>query len=360
MMLANLTAAVVLLYLGADIFLPIAIAFALTTALRPVVHRMERWKIPTPAAAGAVVLSGLVLLWAIGYELTPAVTGLVKTLPDVAASAGARLSTLPRPLDRLGVMISSAAAEMEKPAEGADSLVPPRKGTRARTPIPTPVPSSGWLTSAVPVIGQVFGTAAGMVSGFLATALLLLFFLASGDQVRQRMMRRATSSPLARSILEVGDELQSVLSRYLSLLTMINLGQGAAVAIAMALIGMHVPLAWGAMAFVAEFFPYLGSAAMVILLTLVGLAGSAGSSHVLLAPFIYLALTTFQNSLVSPMAYGRFLKLSPPAILVSVMIWWLIWGVLGAFLAVPILALVRIVCERKQGRLAALGALIEG
>ena len=63
---------------------------------------------------------------------------------------------------------------------------------------------------------------------------------------------------------------------------------------------------------------------------------------------------------MSPVTYGRYLKLSPPAILVSVMIWWLVWGVMGAFLAVPILALVRIVCERQQGRLAALAALIEG
>jgi predicted PurR-regulated permease PerM len=360
MMFVNLTAAIVLLYLGADIFLPIAVALVVTTVLRPVVKRMERARVPTPAGAAIVVISGLVVLWAAGYELTPAVTGFVKTLPDVATSAAAKLRTLPSPLDRLGVMMSATAAEMEKPSDVTDSTAIAHKAARARNQAAPATPVTGGLSSAVPIIGQVFGTAAGMVSGFMATLLLVLFFLASGDQVRKRLMKLAASSSLARSVVEIGDELQSVVARYLSLLTLINLGQGTAVAIVMTLIGMPVPLVWGAMSFVAEFFPYLGSAVMIILLTLVGLAGSSGLGHVILAPLAYVGVTMIQGSVISPITYGRFLKLSPPALLVSVMVWWLIWGVLGAFLAVPILALIRIVCDRQQGRLAVLGAFIEG
>jgi predicted PurR-regulated permease PerM len=357
MMIVNLAAAILLLFLGADIFVPILIALVISTVLRPIVRRLEALRIPAPLGAASVVLSAIVLLWAVGYALTPAVAGFVKTLPQVAATAGAKLRTLPRPLDRIGAMISSATEEIQQPAD-SNSAATPRKTTRARVAAPAPSTPSG-LTSAVPILGQVFGTAAGMVSGILATTLLVLFFLASGDQVRQRMLARAKSSPLAKALVDVADELQAVVSRYLSLLALINLVQGTVIAVAMAIIGMPAPLVWGAMAFVAEFFPYLGSATMVILLTLVGLA-SNGGEHVLIAPLIYMAVTTIQNSVVSPVTYGRHLKLSPPAILVSVMVWWLIWGVLGAFLAVPILALVRIVCDRQGGKLAALGALIEG
>jgi predicted PurR-regulated permease PerM len=360
MIFVNLAAALALLYFGADIFLPIAMALVITTVLRPVVRRMEVWKIPTPAGAAAVVLSGLALLWVIGYQLTPAIAGFVKTLPDVAVSAGAKLKTLPRPLDQLGVTISAAAAEMEKPQESLDSAAIARKAARARTQAAA-VPTPGGLSGAVPIIGEVFGTAAGMVSSFMATLLLVLFFLSSGDQVRRRLMKHAASSTLSHSIVEIGDELQSVVAHYLTLLTLINMGQGIAVTIVMELIGMPVPLVWGAMSFVAEFFPYLGSAVMIILLTLVGLAAPGGGvGHVVLAPLAYVGVTMIQGSVISPITYGRFLKLSPPAILVSVMVWWLIWGMLGAFLAVPILALVRIVCDRQKGKLMALGAFIEG
>ncbi len=360
MIFVSLAAAIALFYLGADIFLPIAIALVFTTVLRPVVRRMEQWKIPTPVGAAAVVLSGLALLWAIGYQLTPAVAGFVKTLPAVAVSAGAKLKTLPRPLDQLGVTISAAAAEMEKPPEAADSAAVAHKAARARTQSAA-APVTGGLSGVVPMVGEVFGTAAGMVSSFMATLLLVLFFLSSGDQVRKRLMKHAASSTLSHAIVEVGDELQSVVAHYLSLLTLINLGQGITVAIVMQLIGMPVPLVWGAMSFVAEFFPYLGSAVMITLLTLVGLAMPGdGIGHVVLAPLAYVGVTMIQGSVISPITYGRFLKLSPPAILVSVMVWWLIWGVLGAFLAVPILALVRIICDRQKGKLMALGAFIEG
>lgn len=360
MMFVNLGAGLLLLHLGAEIFLPIAIAFVLTTALRPLVHRLEGTGVPTPVGAGIVVVTGLAIIWTVGYQLTPAVTGFVRSLPEVATAAGAKLQELPRPLDRLGVMVSSAAAEMTRPAVPTDSAGSVPRISRMRAPSAVPPPATGFISSAFPVLTQVFGAAAGMVSGFAATMLLLFFFLASGDTVRRRLMQRAADSPFARAVVEIADELQLVVSKYLSILSVINIVQGTIIATAMAIIGMPVPLVWGAMTFVAEFFPYLGAVAMFILLTLVGLADSTRSSNVLLAPLIYLTVTSLQNSLVSPVTYGKFLRLAPPAILVSVMVWWLIWGVFGAFLAVPILALIRIICDREKGKLAVLGALVGG
>jgi predicted PurR-regulated permease PerM len=77
---------------------------------------------------------------------------------------------------------------------------------------------------------------------------------------------------------------------------------------------------------------------MLILLTLAGLAAGGGVGRVLLAPGIYLAITTLQNNLVSPIAYGRQLRLNPVAVFVGVLFWYALWGIPGAFLAVPILA----------------------
>lgn len=358
MLPVNLAAAVLLLYVGADVFVPISIAFVLTTALRPLVRRMEGWRIPAPAGAGIVILTGLAILWFAGYQLTPAATSFARSLPEIATTAGVKLRKLPRPLDRLGVMVSQAAEEMNRPAETTDTASA-RRTARSRAAA-APAPSSGFLSSAVPVLGQLFGTAAGLASGFVATLLLLMFFLGSGDTVRKRLLKLAAHSTFAKSVVEVTDELQLVVSRYLSLISLINVAQGIIIAVAMGIIGMPVPLAWGAMTFVAEYFPYLGGATMFILLTLVGLADTDRASNVLLAPLIYMTVTSLQNSLVSPVTYGRFLKLAPPAILVSVMVWYLIWGVIGAFLAVPILALIRIICQRMGGRVAAFGALIEG
>jgi len=76
-----------------------------------------------------------------------------------------------------------------------------------------------------------------------------------------------------------------------------------------------------------------------------------------LAPGIYLAITTLQNNLVSPLAYGRRLRLNPVAVLVGVLFWWYLWGVPGAFLAVPIIATLKILGDHVP-RLAPLGEFL--
>ena len=126
---------------------------------------------------------------------------------------------------------------------------------------------------------------------------------------------------------------------------LINLGQGALVGLTMWLVGLPNPALWGLLTFALEFIPFLGGAAMMILLALAGLATFDGIGQALLPPAIYLTITTLQNNLVSPVAYGRRLRLNPVAILVGVLFWYYLWGVAGAFLAVPIIATVQILGE---------------
>ena len=71
----------------------------------------------------------------------------------------------------------------------------------------------------------------------------------------------------------------------------------------------------------------------------------------------YLLITTLQNNLVSPILYGRRLKLNPVAVLAGVMVWWFLWGVPGAFLAVPIVAATKVLADRLPG-LHALGEFL--
>jgi len=59
--------------------------------------------------------------------------------------------------------------------------------------------------------------------------------------------------------------------------------------------------------------------------------------------------TTIQNNVVSPYAYSNKLKLNPVAVLIGVLLWWFLWGTAGAFLAVPIVATIKVVADRVEG-----------
>jgi predicted PurR-regulated permease PerM len=196
------------------------------------------------------------------------------------------------------------------------------------------------------VAGKVFGMTAGILSAFVEVLLLVWFLLASGDLFLRKLVDVLPLMWEKKRAVEIVRETEAVVSRYLFVSLLINIGQGAAVAAAMWLVGMPTPVLWGMMTVLLEFVPYLGGALMVLLLTLIGLAAFDAPGHALMAPGAYLLITTLQNNLVSPILYGRRLKLNPVAVLVAVMVWWFLWGVAGAFLAVPIIAAAKVLADR--------------
>ena len=125
----------------------------------------------------------------------------------------------------------------------------------------------------------------------------------------------------------------------------VNLVEGAVVAGAMYLLGMPHAVLWGALVALLEFIPYLGPLVMVGLLGVAALTTFPDVGHALLVPATFLAINTVQANLVSPLLLGRRLALHPVAVFVSLAFWFWIWGVPGAFIAVPLLATFKIFCD---------------
>jgi len=162
---------------------------------------------------------------------------------------------------------------------------------------------------------------------------------------------------LRRAASELLPDTESIVARYLALSSLINCCEGIAVGIVMWAIGMPDPLVWGLVTFALEFIPYLGAAAMVVLLTITGLTTFPDIGHALLAPVCYLTITMLQNNVVSPFVYAGRLKLNPLAVMICVLFGWFIWGVAGVFLAIPIAATLKALGDEVP-RLAPLGKFL--
>jgi predicted PurR-regulated permease PerM len=113
----------------------------------------------------------------------------------------------------------------------------------------------------------------------------------------------------------------------------------------------------GALVACFEFVPYLGALAAVIILGLAGLTTFDSVGHALLAPAAFLAINLVQANVVSPVLLGHRLTLNPVAIFVGLTFFFWIWGVPGAFLAVPLLATLKIFCDHIES-LAAVGEFL--
>jgi predicted PurR-regulated permease PerM len=105
---------------------------------------------------------------------------------------------------------------------------------------------------------------------------------------------------------------------------------------------------------VFECLPYLGALFMVAAVTITAFATFEGIGQILLAPLAYITISTIQNNVVSPFAYGGGLRLNALAVLLVVLVGWFLWGVAGAFVAVPLLAAAKVFADRsdRDSRLA--------
>jgi predicted PurR-regulated permease PerM len=329
-------AVIALLYVGREFMVPVALAVVFSALARPIVRVLERRRLPTALAATIVVLLTLVLVSAGVIALAAPVQEWARRVPESVSAAQAKLARIRRPVEQL----TKAATQLQHPDQGgapAQPGAPP--GTPGQAPqAPAAAPSPG----APSVIAKALGTTTSLVMGGVEVLLLAWLLLASGDLFLEKLLKLLPLPGDRRTAVQVVSETEAAVAHYIAMTALINVGQAAAVGIAMWLLGMPSPVLWGLLTLALEFIPYLGGAVMVGLLSIVAFTTFDRLGHALAVPGAYLAISTLQNNLVSPLVYGRRLKLNPVAVLVGVMFWWSLWGVAGAFLAVPIIATAKV------------------
>lgn len=338
------------MYVARDVLAPFALAVIAAAALRPLIRRMEGWRIPAPAAATLVVATGVTVVVLLSAALADPVSEWAAQAPAATAAVNRSLRTVRDRLSQLGWKMSpSTAAERQAtPPEGlAGELVGQAVTGTVRAP------------ALAPFIRRAFPTTTAIAVGLLEFLFFLLFMLAGGDSWGRRLKEAAGSHAEGQRLITLAEEIRQAVAHYLLVTLAINLGQGILVALLLWLIGMPAAFLWGLATFFAEFLPYVGGFMMMILLALAGVVSAPDLRLAVLAPACYLLITTLQNNVVTPLLFGRGLKLNPVAILLAVVLWWGLWGVAGAFLAIPFLAAAKLVAEYHPP-LRPLAAFLQG
>jgi predicted PurR-regulated permease PerM len=186
---------------------------------------------------------------------------------------------------------------------------------------------------------------------------LLYFLLVSSDDLVQKLaviFPRAHGQPGAA---EMARQVESDISRYLLTVCLINTGLAVVVATVMHFLAMPSPLLWGAVAGTLNFIPFIGAICTTAILAVVSLLTFDNLAQAVVPPLVFVCITSFEGFFVTPTFVGRRLTLSPIAILLALLVWSWIWGVAGALIAVPTLAIVKIVCDRSP-RLNPIAVLI--
>lgn len=324
------------LYFARGFLLPVTFALLLNFLLNPAVRALARLRIPSSLAAGLVVLA-LVSVSGLGvYELASPVQRWAADAPVTVATAQVKLRKVIRPIARMTAQVESVTTTatggaMSKPLEAV-----------VRGPS---------------VASQLFGSTQRFLAGALETAILLFFLLAAGDLFVDKLIKALPYVRDKRKASEIARATETSISTYLLTTAAVNLVEGVLVAGAMYLLGMPNATLWGALVVLLEFIPYLGALVMVGILGVTALTTFSDVGHALLVPATFLVINVLQANLVSPLLLGRRLSLHPVAVFVSLAFWFWIWGIPGAFIAVPLLATFKIFCDHNDA-LAGIGGLL--
>ena len=222
-----------------------------------------------------------------------------------------------------------------------------------------PSPNAAASARGPTLLSKLFTGTRNFASGFFTTVLFLFFLLVSGDIFLHHLVEIMPRFRSKRQVVDIAQQIESDISAYLVTITIMNAAVGIATALAMWLTGVGDPILWGTVAFLLNYVPILGTALGVLIFLLAGLLTHDPLWQALLPAGLYFGIHLIEGETITPMLLARRFTLNPVLVIISLVFWFWMWGIPGVILAVPMLAITKIICDRLQP-LAAFGHFLEG
>jgi predicted PurR-regulated permease PerM len=191
------------------------------------------------------------------------------------------------------------------------------------------------------------------------TVLFLFFLLVHGDTFLRRLVEILPRFGNKRQAVDISQKIENDISAYLITITIMNAAVGTATAFVAWYTGLGDPILWGTVAFLLNYVPIVGPASGVVIFLLAGLLTIDTLWQAFLPAVLYLGIHLAEGELITPTLLAKRFTLNPVVVIVSLIFWFWMWGAAGAIIAVPMLAIAKIICDRVQP-LAALGHFLEG
>jgi predicted PurR-regulated permease PerM len=201
--------------------------------------------------------------------------------------------------------------------------------------------------AAVPVARQVAHVLLQVVANMLFVVLIpILAFLMikDGATMRERYLQWAAGRVHERFWRHLVDDLDIMLGRYMRSLVVLSLAATTAYAIAFSIAGLPFGLLLAVMAGCLEVIPVAGPLAAALFALIV--AALTGFDHLLLLALFLAVYRLFQDYVLNPILMSGGVAVPPLLVLFGLLAGEELGGIVGIFLAIPVLAVVRIAAIR--------------
>ena len=303
------------LYLTSGIVLPFMVALFLAYLLDPLVRFLKYFGVPLALAVCFALLVTFVFLGLMGMLFYTSAQSFVSDYPTYEPKLRALMTTLTSRLEvaSLSWQLSDLSQELS---------------------------SASLVRAALASVGTFF-----TFLGHLLLVLLFMVFILLGQQRLPQRLHRAFGEEQAQRITLVLQRITHEIQTYLGTKALLSLVTGVLVNLCLLALQVDFAVLWGVLTFMLNFIPNVGAPIATIPPVLVAILKF---DTLVPAVWVLVSVTLIHvviGIFIEPRLMGRSLHISPLLVVLSLLFWGWLWGVVGAVLAVPIMATLKIVCE---------------
>jgi predicted PurR-regulated permease PerM len=318
------------LYVGKEVALPIVLALVLKLMLQPVMSLLcDRLRVPQALAAILLITCLFMAVVAVALTISVPASAWIQRIPEILPDLQQKLKGLSQPIAYVQQAFSAIEKIVASPGQDPNmSAVAVKDGSGV----------AGALA---------LGTVAALTR-FFATMVVLFFLLACGDRLLRGLIEVLPRFSDKRQAVAIATEIQHNIGGYLLTITVMNTVVGIATGLAMWACGLGDPILWGSTALLLNYVPILGPLVGIGIFLVAGIITLDGPWVALMPAGLYLIIHIAEGETITPMLLANRFRLNPVLVIVSLLFWHAMWGIPGALLAVPLLAMFKILSDHVQ------------
>lgn len=310
------------LILGKQLLIPVTLALFLSLGLSPIVERLRKWGLHRVLSIFITFIVGIAVVVGIGYTIGFAVNNFVGNVPSYATAVHQNIAaTKSSVMDRL----SLTETELETTVSQYTNI-------------------STWGFS----VASRIVTATTNIIATIALSLVITFFLLLYRERIKKFFEMIADKNRQQEIKTIAQKSFRILPRYILGLLLVIAIMTVLNTLGFWLIGVKSPLFWGIIVSILNVIPYVGTiigfGAVVIFALIV-----SGPLTALFAIIMFLVIQFVDNNFLTPRITGGQIAINSLAAILSIIMWGMIWGVIGMVIALPILGLIKIICDTIPG-----------
>ncbi len=303
------------LRLARPVFFPFFLAIFFYFILSPPLEILIRFKIPRPLAVFLIVVTSFLVLYLLGILFYNGGKAFAASVPEYAQRISGAIRALGERLHVSGLNWDPGL--WSRSLDGGEV--------------------AAFLLRSLNQLFSVFS--------LLVLVFVFLIFMLAGRGKLQLKVERSLSPSRAQKVNQIIGKIDREVQKYLGIKTGISILSGLVTTIVLLLFGVEFALLFGLLTIILNFIPSLGSIATMGLITLVAAFQFASVFPAVWILLILAGLDVLIANLLEPRLMGQGLGLSPLVVLFSLFFWGWLWGIPGMILAVPFMAVIKIICS---------------